>query len=159
LGRILKMQAPGPGKYPEKNPQSLAFAFGALTGLPAGNDPGLHCPMSKAPPARYISRPTQRPNVPDPMSIGQALAGHEALARLGRLMQESNRRMAIIAPALPGAMTRFVKAGPIDDEAWSLLAANAAVAAKLRHLQPRLEAMLRAQGLQPSAVRIKVQQT
>ena len=36
-------------------------------------------------------------------------------------------------------------------------AANAAVAAKLRQLQPRLEARLQEQGLQPSRVRIKVQ--
>lgn len=98
------------------------------------------------------------PAVPDPLPIGSALAAHEGLARLGLLMRESNRRMAIVAPALPGALARFVKPGPIDEEAWSLLAANAAVAAKLRHLQPRLEALLQAHGLQPSAVRIKVQQ-
>ncbi len=37
-----------------------------------------------------------------------------------------------------------------------MLAANAAVAAKLRQLQPRLEAMLAEQGLQPPKVRVKV---
>ncbi|MEO3714865.1 MULTISPECIES: hypothetical protein [Roseateles] len=97
------------------------------------------------------------PAVPDPTPISQALAQHQGLARLGLLMQESQRRMALVAPALPGAMTRFVKPGPIDEDGWTLLAANAAVAAKLRQLQPRLEARLQEQGLQPSRVRIKVQ--
>lgn len=96
--------------------------------------------------------------VPEPQSIARALAGHEGLARLGRLLHESNRRMAVVLPALPGTLSRFVRAGPVDEEGWSLLAANAAVAAKLRHLQPHLEAMLAEQGIHPHQVRIKVQQ-
>jgi len=96
--------------------------------------------------------------VPDPQPIARALAGHEGLARLGRMLHESNRRMAVVLPALPGALSRFVKPGPVDEEGWSLLAANAAVAAKLRQLQPRLEAMLAEQGMQPHRVRIRVQQ-
>jgi hypothetical protein len=96
--------------------------------------------------------------VPDPLPIAQALRQHDGLARLGVLIRESNRRMEIIAPALPGALARFVKPGPVDEDGWSLLAANAAVAAKLRHLQPRLEQMLEEQGLRPAKVRVKVQQ-
>ncbi|MDT9001410.1 hypothetical protein RQP53_19170 [Paucibacter sp. APW11] len=97
-------------------------------------------------------------NVPDPQPIAQALAGHEGLARLGALLAASNARMALVAPLLPGALVRFVKPGPIDEDGWSLLAANAAVAAKLRHLQPRLEALMMERGLSPHRVRIKVQQ-
>lgn len=108
-------------------------------------------------------QPTQRPpgiapSVPEPMSVSAALARHQGLARLGLLMQESNRRMAIVSVALPGAMTRFVKAGPIDEEGWTLLAANAAVAAKLRQLQPRLLELLAEQGIPPAKLRIKVLQ-
>jgi len=96
--------------------------------------------------------------VPDPLPVAQALSAHEGLTRLGVLMQASNLRMSIVAPALPGAMTRFVKPGPIDEEGWSLLAANAAVAAKLRQLHPRLEGMIAAHGLSPSRIRIKILQ-
>lgn len=92
------------------------------------------------------------------MPIAQALSQHDGLARLGYLLRESNRRMELVAPALPGALTRFVKPGPIDEAGWTLLAANAAVAAKLRQLHPRLEQLLEEQGLQPAKVRIKVQQ-
>lgn len=97
-------------------------------------------------------------SVPDPLTIGDALRKHEGLARLGWLMQESRRRLDLISPALPGAMIRFVQAGPVDDEGWTLLAANASVAAKLRHLLPRLEQMLEAGNARPSKVRVKVQQ-
>ena len=50
-------------------------------------------------------------------------------------------------------------AGPVDENGWSLLAANAAVAAKLRQLQPRLEDLLRERGWAVSAIRVKVQST
>jgi len=98
------------------------------------------------------------PQVPDPLPIVQALQQHEGLARLGLLIRESNRRMDVVRPALPGALSRFVKPGPVDEEGWTLLAANAAVAAKLRHLQPRLEELLAEQRLLPAKVRVKVQQ-
>ena len=106
----------------------------------------------------FRSQPDKGRQVPDPLPIAQALQQHVGLARLGVLMRESNRRMEIIRPALPGAMSRFVKPGPVDEEGWTLLAATAAVAAKLRHLQPRLEQMLEELGLQPARVRVKVQQ-
>jgi len=96
--------------------------------------------------------------VPEPLPLAQALQQHDGLARLGLLLRESNRRMDIIKPALPGALLNFVKPGPIDEDGWTLLAANAAVAAKLRHLQPRLEQMLEELGLRPARVRVKVQQ-
>jgi len=58
---------------------------------------------------------------------------------------------------LPAALAPHVRAGPVDDDGWSLLAANASVAAKLRQLQPRLEEVLSRRGWQVSAIRIKVQ--
>ena len=104
-------------------------------------------------------RPLSPPrSVPDPLPIVDALRQHEGLARLGWLMQESRRRLDLVMPALPGALSRFVQAGPVDEEGWTLLAANAAVAAKLRHLLPRLEQMLEAGGARPPKVRVKVQQ-
>ena len=96
--------------------------------------------------------------VPEPLPLARALLQHEGLARLSLLMRESNRRMELIKHCLPGALTRFVRPGPIDEDGWTLLAANAAVAAKLRHLQPRLQELLEEAGLQPSKVRVKVQQ-
>ena len=79
------------------------------------------------------------------------------MARLRQLMQDSNARFAAILAGLPPALAAHVKPGPVDETGWSLLAANASVAAKLRQLQPRLEELLRERGWQVSAIRVKVQ--
>ncbi|MCX7660238.1 MULTISPECIES: DciA family protein [Caldimonas] len=82
---------------------------------------------------------------------------HTVLERLQRLLRESQSRLEGIRPLLPAAIAAHVKPGPVDDTGWTLLAPNTAVAAKLRQLQPRLEAALRQQGWQVSAIRVKVQ--
>ena len=90
------------------------------------------------------------------MPIAEALRAHEGLAQLGQRLEASRRRLRTISPALPGNLLVSVQAGPLDETGWSLLAANAAVAAKLRHLQPRLEALLSQAGLAPAVIRIKL---
>ena len=97
------------------------------------------------------------PVTPDALRIEQALQQSAPLVRLQQLMRDSNARFALIRTALPPAMAAHVKPGPVDDTGWSLLAPNAAVAAKLRQLQPLLEEMLRDRGWTVSAIRIKVQ--
>lgn len=65
--------------------------------------------------------------------------------------------MDIVRPLLPRMLAPHVRPGPPDDEGWTLLAGNPAVAAKLRQLQPRLEAALKQHGLIRNQIRIKVQ--
>jgi hypothetical protein len=118
-------------------------------------DQNLH--RSTLPPVnpKHSSRPP--PVTPDALRIAQALQQSAPLARLRQLMQESNDRFAAIRTGLPPALAPHIKPGPVDETGWSLLAANAAVAAKLRQLQPRLETLLRERGWQVSAIRVKVQ--
>lgn len=97
------------------------------------------------------------PVTPDAMRLQQALQRSEPLARLTLLMRESNARFDAIRPSLPPALAPHVKPGPVDESGWSLLAANASVAAKLRQLQPRLEVVLQDAGWSVSTIRIKVQ--
>lgn len=80
----------------------------------------------------------------------------QPLSRLVDRLRESNAMYASILPLLPAALSSSVRAGPLDEEGWSLLGANAAVAAKLRQLVPRLEARLLERGHPMTAVRIKV---
>jgi hypothetical protein len=103
-------------------------------------------PLDSASPAR-----------PHALPLGQAMSGNVSLARLTALLRESNDRLAAIRPLLPDTLAAHVRAGPLDDSGWSLLAANAAVAAKLRQLQPRLESALRERGWQGSPIRVKIQ--
>ena len=91
------------------------------------------------------------------MRLDQALQRSEPLARLAALMRDSNARFDTVRPYLPTALAPHVKPGPVDAAGWSLLAANASVAAKLRQLQPRLEAVLHERGWEVIAIRIKVQ--
>ena len=93
---------------------------------------------------------------PDAVRLDQALRDNAPLARLRELVRDSNDRFEAIRQHLPAALAPHVSPGPIDDAGWSLLAANASVAAKLRQLQPRLEDTLRDRGWRVCAIRVKV---
>jgi hypothetical protein len=111
--------------------------------------------MSSAP--RYLGPSRTRASVPSPTPVADALRAHEGLSQLSARLEGSRRRLRVIAPALPGPLMGSIQAGPLDEEGWSLLVANAAVAAKLRHLLPRLEALLAQAGL-PGRIRVKLAQ-
>ena len=91
------------------------------------------------------------------LPIHDALIESEPLARLRQRLAESQQRFEAILPCLPAALASQVSPGPLDEQGWALLAANAAVAAKLRQLQPLFEEALRQRGWQSNAIRIKVQ--
>ena len=90
------------------------------------------------------------------LPLSTALGRNEALAALLKRLRESQARFAVIAPLLPEALRSAVKAGPLDDGAWVLLAANASAAAKLRQMVPELQAAVLAAGWSPTAIKIKV---
>ena len=90
------------------------------------------------------------------MPIAEAMRSSQVLTRLVDRRRESNAMLASILPLLPAALAASVRPGPLDEAGWSLLAANAAVAAKLRQLAPRFEDQLRERGHVVAAVRIKV---
>jgi len=98
-----------------------------------------------------------QPLVPDSLPIADALQRSAPLALLRQRLQDSNARFAAIRGLLPPALALHVKPGPVDDDCWSLLAANASVAAKLRHLLPRLEERLLERGWKVIPIRIRVQ--
>jgi hypothetical protein len=94
---------------------------------------------------------------PDALRLTQALQLSAPLARLRQRVEESNERFEAIRAALPTAMAAHVKPGPVDEYGWSLLCANASVAAKLRQLQPRLEQIVRDHGWTVGTIRVKVE--
>ena len=87
----------------------------------------------------------------------QAVEGAPTLARLAAIGRQSQDWLAKIAALLPPPLRTGIQAGPIEDTEWCLLAANSAVAAKLRQLSPALCAHLRTQGCEIAGIRIKVQ--
>ena len=96
------------------------------------------------------------PGVPLGLTLARALDQNASLADLSRRIQQSNARFAAITHLLPEPMRAQLQAGPIDETGWSLLAGNAAVAAKLRHLLPRLADSLRDQGWPELPIRVHI---
>src|SRR5918993_128119 len=91
------------------------------------------------------------------LPIAEALRASVPLGRLAERLRLSNALFAAVGPVVPPALAASISAGPVDDEGWSILCANAAVAAKLRQLVPHLERRLQEAGQPVAAVRIKVQ--
>jgi hypothetical protein len=102
------------------------------------------------------SKTANAPLVPLPVSLTRAIDASERLAGLAARLAESEQRLAAIAPLVPEPMRRELRPGPVDDEGWSVLVSNAAVAAKLRHLLPRFVEALRARAFRDVPIRVRV---
>lgn len=126
--------------------------------LTAPPRPAAGCASRTARLAKLIRvKPKLPPLTPSALPVREALQRSAPLAHLQALMRESNGRFAAIVPQLPRPLASHVRPGPVDDAGWSLLAANAAVAAKLRQLEPRLHDALKDAGWPARPIRIKVQ--
>ena len=88
--------------------------------------------------------------------IAQAMARSEPLTALTQRLRASQARLDAVLPLLPPAMQAHVKAGPIDEAGWTLLATNNAVSAKLRQMLPALDAHLRSCGWPSPPIRVKI---
>lgn len=103
------------------------------------------------------------PVVPNALPIRQVLDGCAPLQHLQRQLAVARACLEAVSPQLPPVLRSQVRAGPLDTSTntWTLLAPNAAVAAKLRQLLPRLESALAAAGVtrgpEPTAIKIRVQ--
>lgn len=95
--------------------------------------------------------------VPDATRLADALDGCAPLQSLWQRLARSQACFDAIRPELPAGLLSSLRPGPIDESGWTLLAANAAVAAKVRQLRPRLEQTLQQQGNQVSAIKVRVQ--
>ena len=91
-------------------------------------------------------------------SIKEAAAESPALSRLSALITQSNEFLATIESLVPKDIYSGVRPGAYDGENWCLLANNPTVAAKLRHLLPDIQRMLRQTHAADIVVRIKVMQ-
>jgi hypothetical protein len=111
------------------------------------------------PQAFYAPLPGRQSVVPLARPLGESLAGDDSLASLMARVRASQARLDALADVLPGLLRQHLRAGPLDDDGWTILAANAAVASKLRHLLPTLAETLVAKGWQATSIRVKVQAT
>jgi len=99
----------------------------------------------------------RKPAPPETVPIAEVLQEPGSLARLVERLRLSTAMFEAVRDLFPAGLAASVRPGPIDEAGWSLLAANAAVGAKLRQLVPHLEARLRERGHVTAQVRIKIQ--
>jgi protein gp37 len=100
--------------------------------------------------------PSARAQVSCGTPLGEALDHSIPLALLMQRVQAARQRLATLRPLLPDALAGTVRAGPLDDLHWTLLADSSATAAKLRQMLPQLDSALVAAGFAPLALRVKV---
>ncbi len=113
---------------------------------------------AKSPQPTGTLRPLRvKPMVPDVPQVTKALSRSSPLASLLQRLKASQSCLEAIQACLPEALACAIKAGPFDEEGWTILAANAAVSAKLRQLQPRLAQALADKGLKVNAIRVRIQ--
>jgi hypothetical protein len=98
-------------------------------------------------------RPVQPPGT---HTISEARKAEAGLGALLARWQQSQRCMKAAAPVLGAALAGAMRAGPLDEGVWVLLASSPASAAKVRQLLPRIQQTLDAQGMGVSAVRVRV---
>jgi hypothetical protein len=94
--------------------------------------------------------------MPSAVSVEQAMQRAPSLAGLAQLAKHSAECLRVVTPLIPASMRSGVQAGPLDEGQWCLIAANSAVAAKLRQLVPALAAHLRTHGHAVQDIRIKI---
>ncbi len=104
--------------------------------------------------ASYLPLRTVR--VRDAVPVLQAVQRAPSLAGLAQLAKRSAQCLQLVTPLIPVPMRSAVQAGSLDAGQWCLLAANSAVAAKLRQLSPALAAHLRTHGQEVQEIRIKI---
>ena len=116
-------------------------------------------PAATPRPQAFYAPARQRSVVPLARPLGESLAGDDSLASLLARVRASQARLDALADVLPGMLRLHLRAGPLDDDGWTIMAANSAVASKLRHLLPTLAETLVARGWQATSIRVKVQST
>ena len=89
--------------------------------------------------------------------MASALDRCEPLGLLLRRLQESRAHYDTIALLLPPTLRADVRAGFVDGDCWTLLAAHNPAAAKLRQMLPDLLQRLREQGWQGTSIKVRVQ--
>lgn len=88
--------------------------------------------------------------------MADALSQNPTLASLLDRVNESQARFATIRAELPAGLVDHVRAGPLDEDGWTLLVSSGAAAAKLRQSVPRLQQALLARGWGALTIRVKV---
>jgi hypothetical protein len=107
-----------------------------------------------APRAQRSSRAQGKPRAPQPLA--EVLSRTDAFAPLRAGVEQIAAIQRDLNALLPDYLAASVEPGFIKDGTLALFAAHNALAARLRHLEPRLVTELQARGWALNSVRIRV---
>ncbi|HWX13221.1 MAG TPA: DciA family protein [Trinickia sp.] len=100
------------------------------------------------------SSPPAAPRRPQP--VAEVLGRTDAFAALRAGVEQIAALERVLAQLLPDYLATSVEPGFIKDGALTLFAAHSALAARLRHLEPRLVADMQQRGWNVRALSVKV---
>jgi hypothetical protein len=89
-------------------------------------------------------------------TLEQVVDSAPSLASLSAMARDTQNRLKAITPLLPASLRPHIQSGGVEDDVWCLLAANSAIAAKLKQTLPALCAHLRSKGWNVKNIRVKV---
>ncbi len=112
---------------------------------------GPRSPVRRALPGRH---PRERLG----FTAADAISGHGMLAGLLQGHAQAQHWFDIVRPLLPATLANELRAGPLHEGCWTLLASSGAAAAKARHALPTVLAALQARGEPLTDVKVKVLQ-
>jgi len=92
-------------------------------------------------------------------TLEQVVDSAPSLAHLSAMARDTQNRLRAITPLLPVSLRPHIQSGGVENDVWCLLAANSAVAAKLKQTLPALSAHLRSKGWNVNTIRVKVKAT
>ena len=95
-------------------------------------------------------------SIPNAIPIKQALEAAAPLHELLQRMRLSELRLQRLLAIIPKGLHRQIKAGPADEDNWTVLVASPAVAAKVRQILPTLTAAVAQQEQRTVLIRVKV---
>jgi len=111
--------------------------------------------MSSRPKGWQPARPAPAP-APTTLPIARSLGAAGPLASLLERVRASQARLDAVRGMVPAMLRPHLGAGPLDETGWTLMAANAAVAAKLMHVLPLIQEGLAEQGWEALPIRVRV---
>lgn len=89
-------------------------------------------------------------------SVAEALQGHETLGALLNRWHLAQQCMQAALPVVGAGLATALRAGPIEDGCWVILADSGTAASKARQLLPRISAVLQQAGMPVSEVKVRV---
>lgn len=93
---------------------------------------------------------------PGTVALSEALQANPTLGSLLQRWRVAQQCMQAAHTVLGAQLAPSLRAGPIEDRQWTLLASSGTVASKARQLLPRITEAVRALGLEVDTVRIRI---